>query len=706
MSRDLFLTQRRFSLMKMADLFNHLEKYLQSKTIYFVIVIFTYFTILNAQTTKEEIEHLSDMCNGKDSDACEQLLKIISADKDLDLRFFALNKLTDQNLIAEVVRKVSHLQVKDSALSKINDQDILYKIVIDKNIKDIYRFSALNKLSDQNLIIEVVRKVPHLEVKDSALSKINDQKILYNMVMDKNIKDVYFKKRIIQHIKDENLLINIIQDDSTYDVVSAALENIVDQGLIFSIATSDRYKENHFEAISKLTNKKDLYYVAQYGNDNDREKAVQKINDQNFLIQVVKTDKNKRIQYIAIKKITDQNFLINFINNSNDSNLKEIAIQNITDQKYLKNFINTHSHNYLRELAIRQINNEKTLSEIAYSDSNFNARLVAIELIEDQELLKNIYSKSDNIQIKLGTLDKIRDKDFIIEIARFEANDDLHQKALSILLHVDNPTYYKLLFQDQWLIKSDKLYDLFCPGRNVKTNAVIKDSKIGGVVEIYNSNFLYWCDDAVHKYIGHNENIRDIFSVVESDSIDPLIFRIFQKGYKYERGKGFLIIKTKESHKEFVYKWEGILNLNEYDIKISFSTDRKICLISNLMLTVLDKKNLDASFKQTKTNLKNESDQNGVKFTNENALIEIEFGNSIAFFKDAHFIYDLRNQIHDGTIVQLKRTASFPDKLGTIEGKYDRTTNNFTIVYNNSSKFGYGDNLFNISGTVIVKKIN
>lgn len=88
----------------------------------------------NAHIIAKQINKLAIKCSNGNTKSCEKLIKIAKSNKSSSTRTTAVNKLSDQNLLAEIAKNDTSEFVRIAAVAKITDQSIL--IVIAKNDKE------------------------------------------------------------------------------------------------------------------------------------------------------------------------------------------------------------------------------------------------------------------------------------------------------------------------------------------------------------------------------------------------------------------------------------------------------------------------------------------------------------------------------------------------------------------------------------------
>ena len=143
----------------------------------------------NAGDQLEAAEYLSDK-----SFAQEVLFKLIKNscynwEKAIDL-------LTNQNLLLELAR-LDDEKIAGAAARKIKDQNQLFDIIESSPYKYDKRNAALENLTDQNLLMELVKKHSDSVFGESALKKIEDSSLLITIIKNKEYAVIFRLKALL-----------------------------------------------------------------------------------------------------------------------------------------------------------------------------------------------------------------------------------------------------------------------------------------------------------------------------------------------------------------------------------------------------------------------------------------------------------------------------------------------------------------------------
>jgi hypothetical protein len=68
--------------------------------------------------------------------------------------------------------------------------------------------------------------------------------------------------------------------------------------------------------------------------------------------------------------------------------------------------------------------------------------------------------------------------------------------------------------------------------------------QLGGTLEFAAGRALVWCSGARHRWKGLNKKPSDALSLVASSSVQPLELEVTKDGYRYRRGRGYLVLEN------------------------------------------------------------------------------------------------------------------------------------------------------------------
>lgn len=224
-----------------------------------LISLFLLFSVVIASENINDIDKLANECNLNNQEACRNLVKIIKNVKnDLEIRKKAIEVLSDQKLLFEILKYENSWVIHEAAIERINDQGILNNII--KTVKDCsIVIAAAERLNDQAygqfVIANVAKNSKIYGCRVRAVEKLTDQKMLAEIA--KKYSDI--QADAVKKLIDTKALEFIIKNSKDCLVRRNAVENefLTDQKLLEYVATnvkSDCMNDRE-SAISKMNNK-------------------------------------------------------------------------------------------------------------------------------------------------------------------------------------------------------------------------------------------------------------------------------------------------------------------------------------------------------------------------------------------------------------------------------------------------------------------
>lgn len=297
-----------------------------------------FFTNALHATTADEIGSLSGKCANGDKQACEELQA-------------AVEKLTDQALLAKIAVKEENPDVRQAAVYKLTDQSLLAKIAVQDNNQYV-RSAAVINLTDQNVLAKIAIEAVdfRFDVREAFLH-LTDQALLARIAVEAKNEDV--RKNAVKDLTDQALRTKIAIEAKDADVRATAVEDLTDQALLAKIAIEDNSTSVRATAVEKLT-------------------------DQALLTKFAVKDNNSDVRAIAVEKLTDQALLAKVAIDAKDSDTRKAAIEKLTDQAPLAKVAVAAINADARRATVGKLTNQTLLAKIAVEDKDQITRLLAI----------------------------------------------------------------------------------------------------------------------------------------------------------------------------------------------------------------------------------------------------------------------------------------------------------------------------------------
>ena len=202
----------------------------------FLVSVFCALLFASTLANAKDIEGLIDKCARGDRKACEKLKA-------------AVEKLTDQALLAKIAVEDTNADVRYLAVKKLTDQAVLAKIAV-KDREPYVRRAAVQNLTDQAALAKVAVEDKEWRIRDSAVEKLTDQALLAKIAVEATEASV--RPAAVRNLTDQALLAKIAVNDKDSDVREAAVEKLTDQALLAKIAVVDKDRSVRAKAIAAM----------------------------------------------------------------------------------------------------------------------------------------------------------------------------------------------------------------------------------------------------------------------------------------------------------------------------------------------------------------------------------------------------------------------------------------------------------------------
>ena len=301
--------------------------------------------------TADELAVLSGKCANGDESACKELQA-------------AVEKLTDQALLAKIAVNEENSLVRMAAVYKLTDQALLAKIAVGDNDQYV-RSAAVEHLTDQTVLVKIAIEANDIgyDVREAFLH-LTDQALLARIAVEAKNKDV--RKLAVKDLTDQALRAKIAVEAKDADVRATAVEDLTNQALLTKIAVEDNSTSVRATAVYNLT-------------------------DQALLVKFAVEDKDTDVRAVAVQKLTDQMLLAKVAVEAKDSDTGKAAVEKLTDQAPLAKVAVGSRNLEVRKAAVEKLTNQALLARIAVEDKNPVIRAVAIaSMVESNPALKSL----------------------------------------------------------------------------------------------------------------------------------------------------------------------------------------------------------------------------------------------------------------------------------------------------------------------------
>lgn len=337
----------------------------------------------------------------------EDHARIAKGDAGYEKRAEAVRALNDQRLLVDVAMNARDPGMRGMALAKVTDEQRLAGVAMETRDSKQALFVVNNRLGSEQQLARVAKNARATEVRIHAAKKLNDQQLLHELA-----KDFHIKKEVIdvvlEKITDTQVLTDLARTAPSVNVRLDAAIRVDDQQALAKIALDAEGNPMLREkAIGKLTDQKLLAGMVVGANafkyTRDRAAAARRITDQSALADIVRNVTDSSVGQAALKNLTDQQLLWDIAKNGTVEKNSLLALDNLTDPRLLadiaKNAANENAARPAQNIAWRalaKLDDSQELAALARQEGGEELRLRALWRISDKAVLSKLAGDAPN----------------------------------------------------------------------------------------------------------------------------------------------------------------------------------------------------------------------------------------------------------------------------------------------------------------------
>lgn len=168
--------------------------------------------------------------------------------------------------------------------------------------------------------------------------------------------------------------------------------------------------------------------------------AVNKLNDQTILADLIKNDKRINIRKTALARLNDQQLLADVVEsaaNNHTLNFRKEAVKKLTDQNILADIAKKNEAPDVRGAAVEKLTDQSALIDIVKTDSSKKVRLAVVEKLIDQGVLAHVAENDEDKDVRQAAAKKLLDQNALIRIAKDDKSNKVRQTAAEKLTDRD-----------------------------------------------------------------------------------------------------------------------------------------------------------------------------------------------------------------------------------------------------------------------------
>ncbi len=339
------------------------------------------------------------------------LAQIVKGAKDADVRTTAVSLLNDQEFLARLATSSagSDNRIRAAAVARLNDQGLLRKLAIEDKDHDV-RAAAIEKLEDQDLIAKIAIEEPDEDLRHFAAGRVKSPAVLDRV-------GAWLVPERASRVTDQALLARIATEAKDEQVRGAATGALTDQAVLEKVALSDTSQNNRAIAAGRLTDQALLGKIAMRDHEQFvRGSAAEKLTDPAVLNEV-----GMWVKPELTARVTDQALLAKIVDNAKDASVRIAAVGALTDQDKLESIARSHDRerwwDAIRKAAIEKLTSQAAFEALASRDPDPEFRKLAASRLTLQEPLKRIALTDEHGEVRTAAVGQITGQDMLEELA-------------------------------------------------------------------------------------------------------------------------------------------------------------------------------------------------------------------------------------------------------------------------------------------------
>ena len=329
-----------------------------------------------------------------------------------------------------------------NAVMKLTDPQKLYQAAM-KNTNDNVCVAATQRIIDQKLLFQIASSSSKDDIRAEAVKKITDQQMICELlllnVLGDAVEDVAF-----HNLTDESILLRIAKEASMDGTRGKAVHRMTNQDEVVQIMRNDDSEYVRAEAIRKLDDSKlnlsELTSIAIAASNEyslpaeDGEAAVDRIDDEDALLNIALNAKDSSVRIKAAVKLKDYGRIIEYLIHTEDDSGFQAFAERITDPKDRERIL---SGTRIKDASVLEawFTAEELLTRCV--EKRDSSLIKSVYRTWDADLLKKLkefctdHSLAEKIDLRLKTLEhmrKLQEKGFPAQI---DKNTDAYIDSLN-----------------------------------------------------------------------------------------------------------------------------------------------------------------------------------------------------------------------------------------------------------------------------------
>lgn len=320
----------------------------------------------------------------------------------------AVRKLTDQKMLEKVALEAKSHRVREAAISKVNDRDLLKKVQMEGSSSARWRIKELDELAKAQAGDAEIQL--RLGIEAYKWNRTNEARKWWTKAAQQGHVEAQYRLGSGRYSLDGGFgYPNLFW-----------LNKAAEQGHVEAQYELGRHYDDELSVGRDrdfVQAQKWYTIAASNGRELERREIERFLVDQDVLIRIAKHSKKHINSETAVKKIIDPKVLRDMSLESPHLGIRIAAIEtlsalkpySLTDATVLADLASADPAAQIRLVAVQQITNDNFLFERSYKDSSAEVRFQAADQIQSQDLLVKIATDSYHHELRELAKSKITD---------------------------------------------------------------------------------------------------------------------------------------------------------------------------------------------------------------------------------------------------------------------------------------------------------
>ncbi len=331
----------------------------------------------------------------------EDILKnILLNDRSIDVKIAASKKITEPSFSEDNIGEFDNWQIESNLISNVSNKDILRRIILKEPKREVW-INAIDNIEDNDILFDIASTVTDMQISKVAIKKITDNSLLISLLSlfnNDNIDILVNTIDNIDDIDDSRLLALFVKKSTNEKLRNTALEKIDDEASLFDIVVNGEFKDQQILASGMISSQEKLILLLSKGlHPEISSHIVRKIDDDDILLQIALEDDTTENCYVATDRLDEERQIL-VANNARYPHVREFAVSLIDNQQALRKL--AISDLMLASICIDRINQNIHLLEIVLRTDDLEVQKQALQKINDVNTLNSIIDKSNNEEVK------------------------------------------------------------------------------------------------------------------------------------------------------------------------------------------------------------------------------------------------------------------------------------------------------------------